>query len=548
MNREVLIVVLALAALYSNCGIPVAGGSSQQGNGIVVGRVISAEGTPSKGAHVYVRPTDYVSSPESTTGIGGEFDAVTDDAGCFSVSGILPGRYTVEANDRVSSAALIEQVVDERSDTVNVGVVDLAPYARITGFVSGAGQSIPLYVQVRGLERLVTVESDGAFTIADLPEGTFDLRLTAADTSIVPAELSGVDATAGTAVTVSIAAGWRYSRMLRLNTTASGADVAGDVIDFPVLIRLTENNFDFSRANGDGSDVRFTKADTTFLPCEIERWDGANRRAELWVMVDTVHGDDSAQSLMMHWGNPDAVDMLNPTLPFDTALGFQGVWHLDGNGDGVSDVTANEYDGRKRGNTVECGGAVGMAQYLDGSRDYIDMGNVCDPDAGSFTINAWIKKIGVNKIQTIASKSTGGSAAVSYGWLLQLDSDGALGIFAATGEGSWGDVGTFVLTSNVWITDSAWHHVAAVLDRSGLDSCRVFIDGRDVSSFPTAGGIANLGSIVNDAPLRFGADANGNNAWEGALDEISISFRARSPEYVRLCYMNRKSEDELVNW
>jgi hypothetical protein len=49
----------------------------------------------------------------------------------------------------------------------------------------------------------------------------------------------------------------------------------------------------FSQAQFGGSDIRFTKADNTFLPYEIERWDSAHSQAEIWVKVDTVFGNDS---------------------------------------------------------------------------------------------------------------------------------------------------------------------------------------------------------------------------------------------------------------
>jgi hypothetical protein len=105
------------------------------------------------------------------------------------------------------------------------------------------------------------------------------------------------------------------------------------------------------------------------------------------------------------------------------------------------------------------------------------------------------------------------------------------------------------LGSNIQIVDStAWHHVAAVFDRSGNGKCKLYIDGSDVSSLPAGGDIASIGALVNSAPLRLGADANGGCPWKGSMDECSVSWKARSPDWVRLCYMNQKQQDALVKW
>ena len=41
---------------------------------------------------------------------------------------------------------------------------------------------------------------------------------------------------------------WAYSTRVYLDTSESGSQVAGSVIDFPILIRLDGSSFDFSQA------------------------------------------------------------------------------------------------------------------------------------------------------------------------------------------------------------------------------------------------------------------------------------------------------------
>ena len=46
--------------------------------------------------------------------------------------------HTIEANDRVSNAALIKATVYEQEDSANVGRIELKNYANITGSVDEA--------------------------------------------------------------------------------------------------------------------------------------------------------------------------------------------------------------------------------------------------------------------------------------------------------------------------------------------------------------------------------------------------------------------------
>ena len=104
---------------------------------------------------------------------------------------------------------------------------------------------------------------------------------------------------------------WQYSTKVSINTTSGGANVTGDVPNFPALVRLTSTNFTFAQANANGSDIRFSKADGTHLPYEIERWDGTGQLAEIWVLVDNILGNNNQQFIIMYWGKASASDSSN---------------------------------------------------------------------------------------------------------------------------------------------------------------------------------------------------------------------------------------------
>jgi hypothetical protein len=249
----------------------------------------------------------------------------------------------------------------------------------------------------------------------------------------------------------------------------------------------------------------------------------------------------------MYWGNVDAQQQSNSAAVFDTAAGFAGVWHL-GEGSGtLGDATINRFNGSRNGNQKQVPGEIGYGQGYDGSEDYSEMRDVCNPGASGFTVCAWIKLSTTKQYQAIVSKSLGDSPSSSYGWLVEIGSDGALAFFAATDTGTWGGAQTFVLASRVFITDTvAWHHIAVVIDRAGNSYCKLYIDGSMITSFSDVGDIANVGEVVNSVPLRLGSDAKGGCPLNGSLDECSVAFTVRSPDWVKLCYMNQKKDDKLV--
>jgi len=76
--------------------------------------------------------------------------------------------------------------------------------------------------------------------------------------------------------------GWTYRKKITIDETKVDADLT----DFPVLVKLTSTNFDFSKARSDGYDIRFTSSDgTTLLKYERERHDATNQVAEYWVKI-----------------------------------------------------------------------------------------------------------------------------------------------------------------------------------------------------------------------------------------------------------------------
>src|SRR4051812_45161080 len=131
---------------------------------------------------------------------------------------------------------------------------------------------------------------------------------------------------------------WSGHRNIIMNTTATGANIAGDVKKYPVAVQLTDSTFDFSKAKPNRDDIRFADAMGAALPYEIESWDAAAKKAAIWVRTD-VKANDKTQFITLYWGNAEAASESDGKKVFDVADGFLGVWHLAEKGN----VTAGGY-------------------------------------------------------------------------------------------------------------------------------------------------------------------------------------------------------------
>jgi hypothetical protein len=552
MKGTHLSIILPVVALLLRCvNLAGPGGEGNGSETTARGVIVDSTGAPAAGVPVQLLPAAY--DPVAHDTLPAEWRVLTDNRGEYRLGGIAAGTYALEASSISTGLKVLVKDIEITGRRIELAVDTGRLEETGTVFVQLAGLTRRSgdYVYLPGTSTFAMITDRdsvaGRVVLNGVPAGTFsDLIYVGVGNSRDTDLLRDVITVHPGDTVASAYAAWKYARQIFLNTTVSGADIPANVYDFPVLVRLSGATFDFSRAQSKGEDIRFAKSDGSPLAHEIEQWDGGERKAEIWVKVDTVYGNSSSRRIAMYWGNPDAVDSSNSVAVFDTAAGFKGVWHLGDNGGIVLDATINGYNGTRNGNQARIAGDIGYGQCFDGSGGYTDMGDVCDLDMSSLTVCAWIKKSVSGKIQTIVSKSMGGSPSSSYGWLLELDKDGALAIFTATGTGAWGDTRTFVLASNIWITDSSWHHVAAVIDRSGGNNSRLYIDGSDVSTLPTAGDITKVGRVVNSSPLRLGSDANGGFPWNGSLDECTVSFRTRPPDWVRLSYMNQRRDERLI--
>jgi hypothetical protein len=526
------------------------GTGSETTNGITA-MVRYQDGTPASFAYVKVRPAWFL---RDTSAAGGNrrdsgviVDTMTDSSGILSLKDIDTGVYSIEVlNTAKSEGALIQGGVMKDS-LHDYGIVYLNPLSGISGTInkSDVPDTAAIYVQVYGLDRVKRVDSvTGDFSLDSIPAGNYSIRVitslsnfmpqTIENISIVPYKRTAIDT-----IRLASVKTWYNSRNVYLNTTPSGAGVAADIYRFPVLCRLTNDNFDFLTAQSQGGDVRFVKPDNTPLPYHIERWDADAGVAEIWVKVDTVFGNNNSQYFVMLWGNSDAADMSNSGAVFDTVTGFQGVWHMSDR-DGVSciDATDNHYDGVRYAMSAASytSGEIGGAQRFDGASNYIVLSNTANsklnfPQHGNYSVSAWVYTESLDvDYHSIVSKSN-----QQYG--LQLNKDNRWNFFEFENRKGWE-------SNEAPAIAKTWKYLVGV--RNGSKQY-LYIDGIAVDSTIT---------MTADASDRYVSDnvcigkrtADTTRWWNGMIDEVRICSWSNSANWIKLCYMNQKTDDMLVTY
>jgi hypothetical protein len=557
MNFARSFITTLLIGVLSQCtNIVSLGGEGNGSETTARGIVVDSSGAPVSGIQVQLLSTSY--NPVVFGKLSARWRTITNGKGEYRLDNIAEGTYSLEAgSDTDGAMASIKniKITGKKVDTVmNTGRLQKPGtiLVQLAGLSSRNGD----YVYLPGTSRFTVISDHDKVTgnsiISNVPAGKYTdlIYVTSADSHSVNLLTDTLTMHPGDTVESAYTA-WKYSRQLTLNTSVTGAGITNTVTDFPVIIRLNTATFNFSQAQSKGEDIRFSKANGSPLPYQIESWDAAGYQAVVWVKIDTVRGNDSTQAITMYWGNPDIISNSNSVAVFDTAAKFQGVWHLGENSENITDATINKFNGIRKGNQSRGLGEINYGQSFTDSGDYTELGDVGNPGTSSFTISAWVKPSISGDYRTIISKSNGGLPSATYGWNVSLDPTGKLVIFMATDTATqWGKKGSFVLASKAdCIVDTiSWHHVAVVIDRSNNTNCRVYIDGVDVSYLPTGGDIATVGHLVNTYPLRIGNENDGDGQWTGSIDECTISYTVRPAAWVQLCFINQGQNDRLVQF
>jgi hypothetical protein len=254
----------------------------------------------------------------------------------------------------------------------------------------------------------------------------------------------------------------------------------------------------------------------------------------------------------MYWGNPDASTASNSAAVFDTSHGFQGVWHLSGNDNTTAyDATGNHYDGTPYNMTAGSSvpGAIGSARKFNGTSQYITIINTASsklnlPQNGIYSLSLWAHADTIDTLWHVIAgkgheqfylklKCFGNNRATwefvefqdQQGWQFTEDS-----VPPAPGSGTW---------------------VNLVGVRNGTQQF-LYVNGTLVnSSTPLMAGNYSrntgddfmIGRYARRVTIPY---YEGWCYFQGKVDEVRVSNNVPNADWIKLCYMNQRSDDRLV--
>jgi hypothetical protein len=348
---------------------------------------------------------------------------------------------------------------------------------------------------------------------------------------------------------------WSYSKKNYINTSSLG--LSGNVVKFPLLVRIDTTMICFNQARGSGQDLRFSKADGTHLNYEIEKWDSAGKSALVWVLVDTVFQSSSTQYIKMYWGKSDAISKSGSSAVFSSSNNFTGVWHLseESSGKGSSgsglykDATENNNGDDSISNSSQDGIIGNGHAFTTGatnSGDYIALRNpVMSLTANAFTVSCWVK---------LPSGATYGGAIMNkrnsswvWGSTCFYFGDGTIN----TGvSGLYPEVvacGNNFIVSSSPVGTGAWHYLVFT-HGTAISTGSIYIDG--VAQSLSYNTLANTYTDSTSYLPKIGnGNGNGNEittTFNGSMDEFSMANTQRSSDWIKLCYYTQKQNQTVT--
>lgn len=304
---------------------------------------------------------------------------------------------------------------------------------------------------------------------------------------------------------------WKRRVKITLDTSPTGVALSAPVDNVPVLVRLHTGNFSFIDAKPDGSDLRFIAADDkTPLKFHVERYDGLNELAFVWVQLPRLEAGAKDGHVWLYYGNEKAVPATDAKGSYDAAQAL--VYHFVEGEATPQDASANANHAARMTARVQSAGLAGAGAVFDGTGE-LDVNAAPSLRAGEtgLTVSMWLKPAALGDATLM--RQVEGANALTLGLR-----DGKL----AAQVGGAGVTGAALVVG-------AWQHVALVVDK-GL---ALYLNGVEVAR------------VAARPPLPNGPMVLGSG-YKGELDELQVASTARSADWLRLAAGGQGPEQKLV--
>ena len=301
---------------------------------------------------------------------------------------------------------------------------------------------------------------------------------------------------------------YKQRTVVTLNTGAQGVALKEAITGAAVPVRLHSGNFDFLGAKPDGSDLRVLAGDDkTALKFSIERFDGANELAVLWVQVPTVAPGSDKNLVHVYAGNPQATAVApTPVVDAGAALTLRFA---------DADGTARDAGGGSTASTAavprEANGLIGASASFSGSQALaLPASDTLQAAAGApYSISLWAKPVAV--AGTLLAQGPLALGLEAGKLVLRL---GALRVEGGN------------------LPPGAWAHVGATL---GGGKATLYVNGSQAAQadLPAA-------APAISGPLQLG------QGYNGLVDELQVAGVQRSADWMAFTRAAQGADAKLV--
>jgi hypothetical protein len=172
---------------------------------------------------------------------------------------------------------------------------------------------------------------------------------------------------------------------------------------------------------------------------------------------------------------------------------------------------------------------------FDGTDDHVSMGDVgafdtIISDGRDFSLAGWFNRDTFTADHTIVGKRAT-QATGNNGFLVWIDDSTDKLVFEAC-DNSGASCDEYQLESATTFTATGWHHFVVVWDDDSETNTTIYIDGV-AENVTRTGVLANIGTLDNPREFRIGRQHDGNNPFDGQLDEIMFFSYALNAHQVK---------------
>jgi len=337
--------------------------------------------------------------------------------------------------------------------------------------------------------------------------------------------------------------------------TIDHTKVAGNEVDFPILIKITDGNLTGCRA--DGYDIKFyDSTESIQLKHEIQRWVKATGELIAWVKIPSLSSIVDTIIYIYYQYPSEPVDQEDPPNVWDA--NFVMVQHMNGaNAGAINDSTANNNDvTSSNGCNFQQNGKIGYAVDFDSTNnEYLAVADSASLDVNDeATLEGWhymrqwaggvtvFAGLAINKWAAAANKRSYSISAQDTGANISI-------WIYCDGTGNW-TVQRSHCREDAFAYNT-WHSIVGVIPPGINKLNHIYLNGSDLIPYPAT--LVQADQIyVSDRDLHIGCKENNPGVqyqfYDGLIDEVRISNIARTDNWIETTFNTQNNPSTFMSF